>query len=112
MKIIITESQYNNLFIQRRFDRIDELVNEKMRYYPPCDYMYGELYDFNDYYGDVRNAVISEILTYDLKLQWVESDIENIEYFYEIIEKGMYEVFYDKVREYFDKVIGEGCDDE
>ena len=40
MKIIITESQFADMFFKRRFAHIDKLVEEKMIYYPPCDYNY------------------------------------------------------------------------
>jgi hypothetical protein len=68
MKIIITESQFEDLFFKRRFGRIDKLVDEKMRYYPPCDYTYDPFYAWYDYYGDVRNAVIFKIFEKDLNV--------------------------------------------
>ena len=106
MKIIITESQFVDLFFKRRFGRIDQLVDEKMRYYPPCDYTYDPYYAFYDYFGDVRNAVIHDILYEDLKLDWGgEGDMNKINDFSETTDKWMYEIFFDKVREYYDKVL-------
>ena len=112
MKIIITESQFVDLFFKRRFGRIDKLVDEKMRYYPPCDYTYDKYYAFYDYFGDVRKAVIYEIITDDLQLEWEERHMSKIEDFSETTDKWMYEIFHDKVREYFDKVLeDEDCDE-
>ena len=105
MKILITESQFVDLFFKRRFGRIDQLVDEKMRYYPPCDYTYDKYYAFYDYFGDVRNAVIRDIITEDLQLDWEERHMSKIEDFSETTDKWMYEIFHDKVREYFDKVL-------
>ena len=109
MKIIITESQFVDLFFKRRFGRIDKLVDEKMRYYPPCDYTYDKYYAFYDYYGDVRNAVIFKMLEKDSN---VPQDIVDIDVLSETMNKWMYEQFYDKVREYYDKVLeDEDCDE-
>ena len=102
MKIIITESQFVDLFFKRRFGRIDKLVDEKMRYYPPCDYTYDKYYAFYDYYGDVRNAVIFKMFEKDSN---VPQDIVDIDVLSETMNESMYEQFYDKVREYYDKVL-------
>ena len=102
MKIIITESQFVDLFFKRRFGRIDKLVDEKMRYYPPCDYTYDPFYAWYDYYGDVRNAVIFEMIEKDIN---VPQDIVDIDILSETMNEWMYEQFYDKVREYYDKVL-------
>jgi hypothetical protein len=109
MKIIITESQFVDLFFKRRFGRIDKLVDEKMRYYPPCDYTYDKYYAFYDYYGDVRNAVIFKMLEQDSN---VPQDIVDIDVLSETMNEWMYEQFYDKVKEYYDKVLeDEDCDE-
>jgi hypothetical protein len=109
LKIIITESQFVDLFFKRRFGRIDKLVDEKMRYYPPCDYTYDKYYAFYDYYGDVRNAVIFKMLEKDSN---VPQDIVDIDVLSETMNEWMYEQFYDKVREYYDKVLeDEDCDE-
>lgn len=109
MKIIITESQFVDLFFKRRFGRIDQLVDEKMRYYPPCDYTYDKYYAFYDYYGDVRNAVIFKMFEKDSN---VPQDIVDIDVLSETMNEWMYEQFYDKVREYYDKVLeDEDCDE-
>lgn len=109
MKIIITESQFVDLFFKRRFGRIDKLVDEKMRYYPPCDYTYDKYYAFYDYYGDVRNAVIFKMLEKDSN---VPQDIVDIDVLSETMNEWMYEQFYDKVKEYYDKVLeDEDCDE-
>jgi hypothetical protein len=102
LKIIITESQFVDLFFKRRFGRIDKLVDEKMRYYPPCDYTYDKYYAFYDYYGDVRNAVIFKMLEKDSN---VPQDIVDIDVLSETMNEWMYEQFYDKVKEYYDKVL-------
>jgi hypothetical protein len=102
MKIIITESQFEDLFFKRRFGRIDKLVDEKMRYYPPCDYTYDPFYAWYDYYGDVRNAVIFEMIEKDIN---VPQNIVDIDVLSETMNEWMYEQFYDKVREYYDKVL-------
>ena len=112
MKIIITESQFVDLFFKRRFGRIDQLVDEKMRYYPPCDYTYDKYYAFYDYYGDVRNAVIYDMIVKDINLPWSEENTVNIDEFSVTMNEWMYELFYDKVREYYDKVLeDEDCDE-
>jgi hypothetical protein len=112
LKIIITESQFVDLFFKRRFGRIDQLVDEKMRYYPPCDYTYDPYYAFYDYFGDVRNAVIFDMVEKDLNLTWEEENMVNIDEFSETTDKWMYEIFFDKVREYYDKVLeDEDCDE-
>ena len=109
MKIIITESQFVDLFFKRRFGRIDKLVDEKMRYYPPCDYTYDKYYAFYDYYGDVRNAVIFKMFEKGIN---VPQDIVDIDVLSETMNEWMYEQFYDKVREYYDKVLeDEDCDE-
>lgn len=109
MKIIITESQFEDLFFKRRFGRMDQLVDEKMMYYPPCDYTYDPFYAWYDYYGDVRNAVIFEMFEKDLN---VPKDIVDIDVLSETMNEWMYEQFYDKVREYYDKVLeDEDCDE-
>jgi hypothetical protein len=102
MKIIITESQFEDVFFKRRFGRMDQLVDEKMMYYPPCDYTYDPFYAWYDYYGDVRNAVIFEMFEKDLN---VPKDIVDIDVLSETMNEWMYEQFYDKVREYYDKVL-------
>ena len=112
MKIIITESQFVDLFFKRRFGRIDKLVDEKMRYYPPCDYTYDEYYAFQDYYGDIRNAVIYEMTDKDLNLTWEQENMDDIDEFSETMNEWMYEIFFDKVKEYYDKVLeDEDCDE-
>jgi len=111
MKIIITESQFSDLFFKRRFGRIDQLFNEKMAYYPPCDYTYDPYYAFYDYFGDVRNAVIHDIITEDLQLDWEERHMPKIEDFSETADKWVYNKFHDKVREYFDNILDQGCDE-
>jgi hypothetical protein len=109
LKIIITESQFVDLFFKRRFGRIEQLVDEKMRYYPPCDYTYDPFYAWYDYYGDVRNAVIFEMIEKDIN---VPQDIVDIDELSETMNEWMYEQFYDKVREYYDKVLeDEDCDE-
>jgi hypothetical protein len=109
MKILITESQFVDLFFKRRFGRIDKLVDEKMRYYPPCDYTYDPFYAWYDYYGDVRNAVIFKMFEKGIN---VPQDIVDIDVLSETMNEWMYEQFYDKVREYYDKVLeDEDCDE-
>ena len=102
MKIIITESQFEDLFFKRRFGRMDQLVDEKMRYYPPCDYTYDPFYAWYDYYGNVRNAVIFEMIEKGIN---VPQNIVDIDVLSETMNEWMYEQFYDKVREYYDKVL-------
>jgi len=117
LKIIITESQFVDLFFKRRFGRIDQLVDEKMRYYPPCDYTYDPYYAFYDYFGDVRNAVIYKIVYDDLQLDYLgerekKAIMNKINDFSETADKWMYEIFFDKVREYYDKVLEDkDCDE-
>jgi len=112
LKIIITESQFVDLFFKRRFGRIDQLVDEKMRYYPPCDYTYDKYYAFYDYYGDIRNAVIFDMVEKDINLPWSEENTVNIDKFSETMQEWMYEIFFDKVKEYYDKVLeDEDCDE-
>jgi len=111
MKFIITESQVYNMFFKRRFGRIDELVTKKMKYYPPCDYTYDPYFAWHDYYGDVRNGVILQTIE-DSHLNWDSDDsIKKIDDLSEAMDKWMYERFYDKVREYYDKVLSEGCEE-
>jgi hypothetical protein len=109
MKIIITESQFEDLFIKRRFARLDQLVDEKMAYYPPCDYAYDPYYAFFDYYGDVRTAVINDIINVDLNIGFEEENIRKIDDLSIMIDEKIYELFYDKVREYYDRIIEESC---
>jgi hypothetical protein len=105
MKILITESQFVDLFFKRRFGRIDQLVDEKMRYNHPCDYTYDPFYAFYDYYGDVRNSVIHIIISEDMRLDWEERHTPKFQDLSETINNWMYEIFHDKVREYYDKVL-------
>ncbi len=109
MKIIITESQFSDLFIKRRFARLEQLVDENMRHHHPCDYTYDQYYAFHDYYRDVRNDVITDIIGGDLNIPWEYDNILIIDNLSEMIHKGIYELFYDKVTEYFNRTIEEGC---
>jgi hypothetical protein len=111
MKVIITESQFNDLFFKRRFAQINSLVEEKMVYYPPCDYTYDPYYAFHDYYGDVRNAVIYNFITENIRLDWEEGNMSKIGDLSETMNEWMYEIFYDKVRGYFDGVMEKGCEE-
>ena len=87
----------------------NELITKKMKYYPPCDYTYDKYYAFYDYYGDVRNAVIFKMLEKDSN---VPQDIVDIDVLSETMNEWMYEQFYDKVKEYYDKVLeDEDCDE-
>ena len=106
---VINESQFIDLFFKRRFARIDELVDKMMRYYPPCDYTYGEM-GWHDYYSDVRNSVIHSTIA-DIGLSWEMENMSKIDDLSESMDEWMYEVFFDKVKEYFDNVINEGCDE-
>ena len=98
MKFILTESQFNDLFFKRRFGRIDQLVEEKMVYYPPCDYTYDPYYAFFDYLDDIINGVIHEMLSDDLSMEWDEGNMEKINDFSEMMTTTMSELFMDKVR--------------
>jgi len=113
MKFIITESQVYNMFFKRRIPRIKKLVTEKMMYYPPCDYNYSDdrEVDWFDYYSDVRNGVIHEMIS-DLELGWdSDENIKKIDDLYEAMDAWMYQRFYDKVRSHFDEVLDKGCEE-
>ena len=105
MKIIITESQYIDLMLKRRWGIISDLMRNNLGYYPPCDYQYPD--GFHDYYGDLRNYVISTIIE-DLKWNWSD---ESTDEFYEKLNTIIFEPFYDEAKEYFDYVISDGCDE-
>ena len=107
---VINESKFIDLFFKRRFARIDELVDKAMRYNPPCDYTYDPYYAFFDYYGDVRNSVIHTTID-DIGLSWEMENMSKIDDLSESMNEWMFEVFYDDVKEYFDKVINGGCDE-
>jgi len=109
MKIIITESQFADMFFKRRFAHIDKLVEEKMTYYPPCDYNYDNDMVFYDYYGDVRSSVIFEIIEKDLNLTWQQDEMETIDELSETMHEWMFPIFYDKVRKYFEDTLDNGC---
>lgn len=109
MKIIITESQFADMFFKRRFAHIDKLVEEKMKYYPPCDYNYDNDMVFYDYYGDVRSSVIFEIIEKDLNLTWQQDEMETIDELSETMHEWMFPIFYDKVRKYFEDTLDNGC---
>lgn len=108
MKIIITESQFEDLAFRRRIPRISELVDENMSYYHPCGYTYDG--GFDDYFTDVRDAVIRGIIINDLKLDW-HDDMEKIDSLWSNLDKPINEMFKDKARTYFYKTIESGCDD-
>ena len=112
MKIIITESQFTNIFIKRRYDRIEQLVDEKMRYYPPCDYTYDPRRAFFDYLDDITNGVIHEMLSDDLNIEWTEGNINKIDDFSETMTSVISRLFMDKIRDFYDMVISEGCDED
>jgi hypothetical protein len=80
-----------------------------MAYYPPCDYTYDPFYAWYDYYGDVRNAVINDIINVDLNIGFEEENIIKIDDLSKMIDEKIYELFYDKVREYYDRIIEESC---
>jgi len=115
MKIIITESQFADMFFKRRFAYINELVEEKMKYYPPCDYNYMLIDEndndmvFHDYYGDVRNSVIFEIIEKDLNLTWSQDEMETIDELSVTMNEWMFPIFYDKVSKYFKDTLDNGC---
>jgi len=109
MKIIITESQFGDLAFRRRIPRIVELVDENMSYYHPCGYVYDG--GFNDYFTDVRDAAIREIIINDLKLDW-HDDMEKIDNLWSSLDNPMKEMFKDKARTYFYMIIEDGCNDD
>jgi hypothetical protein len=109
MKFILTESQFADLFFKRRFAQINSLVEEKMVYYPPCDYTYK--HGFNDYYNDVRDGLTYEMVSVVLGLDWVEGNIDKIDEFSNSMGDWMYDAFHDKLRDYFDMIIGQGCEE-
>jgi hypothetical protein len=109
MKILITESQFVNTFIKRRFHRIDELVTEKMKYYPPCDYIPFDLWD--DYYEDVVSGVMYEIVS-DAGIEWDVPSMKKIEEIFGTLNDPIKKIFHDKIREYYDKFLDEGCEEE
>jgi len=106
LKITIIKSIMNNSFIIRRYDRINEIVNEKMMYYPPCDYTY--IGGFNDYFDDVSTAVIREVVDIDLNLEW-EKAMDMIDDFSYMMENSIREIFFRKIKSYFDKIHKKGC---
>lgn len=109
MKIIITESQFKDLAFRRRIPRIEGLVDENMSYYHPCGYKYDG--GFDDYFTDVCDAAIREIIINDLKLDW-HDDIDKIDDLWGKLYTPMNEMFKDKARTYFYKTIEGGCDDD
>jgi hypothetical protein len=109
MKIIITESQFGDLAFRRRIPSIVKLVDENMSYYHPCDYVYDG--GFNDYFTDVCDATIREIIINDLKLNWAD-DMEKIDNLWSSLDNPMKEMFKDKARTYFYMIIEDGCNDD
>jgi hypothetical protein len=85
MKYIITEDQYNNLFVRRRFEKIKELVKSQFIYQYPCDAP-----DFDTFlYFLIRETKDSDLS------DWI--DDKNFEY----IEKFINTEMKDELRDYY-----------
>ena len=108
MKIIITESQYVNLFTKRRIGLITKLIDENKVYYHPCDYDYPG--GFKDYYDDIINAVVRALIDQDLKFDW-DRAVDMIDNFTEMVTSDIDELFKVQLKLFFRKTINEGCDD-
>lgn len=110
MKIIISESQFSDLYIIRRFEHIKQLVDEMMDHYSPCDYVSEEDdYGSRDYHNDVISSVIGELIREDLKRG---IDLKHIGDLRELVFGSIHHMFLDKTREYFDKIINEECNED
>ena len=79
-----------------------------MMYYPPCDYRY--IGGFNDYFDDVTLAVIREVVDIDLGLEW-ENAMDMIDDFSYMMENGLKELFFHKIKSYFDRTHEKGCEE-
>jgi len=64
---------------------------------------------FHDYYGDVRNSVIFEIIEKDLNLTWSQDEMETIDELSVTMHEWMFPIFYDKVSKYFKDTLDNGC---
>jgi hypothetical protein len=106
MKIIITESQFVDLFFfKRRFGRVNDLIEKVMYQYDPCDYMSNEYYGFRDYYDDVRDRVVYQIIAEDPGLLSLrnQDDTGKLDYFIRDMKQIMYDIYYDKARVFYDQ---------
>jgi hypothetical protein len=105
MKIIITESQVVDLLIKRRFGRVNDLIEKVMYQYDPCDYMSNEYYCFRDYYDDVRDRVVYQIISDDPGLLSLRDqyDTRKLEDFIMNMKEVMYDIYYDKARVFYDQ---------
>ena len=105
MKIIISESQFVDLLIKRRFGRVNDLIEKVMYQYDPCDYTYDPYYAFHDYYGDVRDRVVYEIIAEDPGLLSLRDqyDTRKLEDFIMNMKEVMYDIYYDKARAFYDQ---------
>jgi hypothetical protein len=108
MKVIISESQIFNMFFKRRIERIDELVTKKMMYYPPCDYIPFDLW--NDYYEDVVSGVMYDVVV-DSGIEWDVSNMDHIDHIFENLDGPIKKMFHDKIRNYYEKFLDEGCEE-
>jgi hypothetical protein len=107
MKILITESQFNNIiskstemyesmYAKRRNSKIESLLNDVLEYIDPLDYD-----DEFDYISEVAQAVTDDLL----------NDTEDIEFetkewnkmFGEIYD-FIYKHYYYKIQDHYDKV--------
>jgi hypothetical protein len=108
MKFIIAESQIFNMFFKRRIERIDELVSEKMIYYPPCDYIPFD--GWHDFYEDVVSGVMYEIVL-DAGIEWDVPNMKKIEEIFGYLDGLIKKMFHNKIRDYYDKFLDEGCEE-
>jgi|LakMenEpi03Aug12_release.lakeMendotaPanAssembly.Ray.scaffolds.fasta_scaffold07911_31 hypothetical protein len=106
MKIIITESQYVNLFTKRRIKFITYLVDLYKIYYHPCDYDY--IGGFDDYYDDVVSGVVRGLIDEDLKIEW-DRAVNMIDDFTEMVTADINGLFKDDLKIFFRKKIKRGC---
>ena len=106
MKYIITESQLARLEIRRRLNKIKDLFNKRMTAYPPCDYDYED--GFIEYFADVRWAIVDKILD---ELDRYDSDTDEGESFITELNRVIYDMFYQEVKDFYDGVIESGCEE-
>jgi hypothetical protein len=90
MRIIITEDQYNSLFVRRRFDEVRGLVKHQYSYENPCDSP-----DFQTF----LDSLIIDIRDY-LTLDWFND--ENFQYVENFIMTDMR----NELRNYYFKKCG------
>jgi len=86
MRYIITESQLNSLFVRRRIEDINHLVNNALDRVSPSDYSFHDYveeiaWQVTDEYRNLENMDVTELMDYIRETYWRKIEAEYLSYF-------------------------------